>query len=591
MPEWGHALSTHDSLCIKSTSVRVVPWCHMVGYVDLYQYALEHGAYGLEAYFVYTLLVVVCMGGVVALMYHDSRSPTHRLIAGLALLCVLGVVVDVFVGVTNIFAYILWSCIGGCTVALFLRYAQSVVMRGISPLVSEHALRYVLIWITLFTCVLMTSMYVVGGSMYEHARLAYVWFWVTVYAASLTVTTTGALLSFRSRTSVREREQIVIVGGIVALALVVCATLHIGFFSLLGQEMVVLRLMLWCIEATLVALLMYRTLNGQHSIPSDLMGASALTLTLLILLSTIYRHADTTEHLFILAGAFCVSGVIGVKLICRIHTHTMQRAKSEKLARYLANMNARLRDLDKQKTTFLSIATHQLRSPIAAITGYTSLIHDGSYGVVSKNLEEPLGRIFESGKRLALIVDDFLNVTRIEQGRMSYTMAACNIAKLVRETVEELHVIARQKGLTLDLSVAPDLDVRVNMDASKIKQVLSNLIDNAIKYTPEGSVTVSVEHMENHHAVMVEVRDTGIGIAPEEQSKLFQKFNRASNVSEVSVYGTGLGLYIAREIVRAHNGWIHLASAGVGKGSTFTIELPLVREDMVVAPRGNGLAS
>lgn len=557
----------------------------MMGYDLAYRYAFEGTAYGLEVYLVYTLLAVAFVAGALMLVRHDDCSSSHRLIASFALFCALGIAVDILFGMASAPAYVLWSGVGACAIVLLTRYTQTVLARGVSLPIGGHTLRRVLVSTLICSDLLILVSCVMWGHLYEYARFMYAFTWAGLYAACIISTAIVVTRSYRLRTSVREREQIVVNGGIVLLALVVYALLHIAPLSLLGYEAVAGHLTLWCIEAVLAALLIYGTLNEQRSIPPELVGASTLTFTLLALLSMAYRHASTVGHRVVLAGTFCVGGMIGIELMRRIHTHVARRAKSEKLARYLANMNARLRDLDKQKTTFLSIATHQLRSPIAAITGYTSLIHDGSYGAVPKKLEEPLGRIFESGKRLALIVDDFLNVTRIEQGRMSYTMAQRNMAELVREAVEELRVIAKQKGLTLDLSVAPDLDARVNMDASKIKQVLSNVIDNAIKYTPGGSVTVSVVRVDTHHAVMVEVRDTGIGIAPEEQSKLFQKFNRASNVSEVSVYGTGLGLYIAREIVRAHNGWIHLASAGVGKGSTFTIELPLVREDVVASSK------
>ena len=270
---------------------------------------------------------------------------------------------------------------------------------------------------------------------------------------------------------------------------------------------------------------------------------------------------------------FMVVG-FGYLVLKNVHDEKVTREKGERLARYLANANARLRELDKQKTEFVSIASHQLRSPIAAIKGYASLIFEGSYGKVPEHINEPLKRILESGQRISIMVDDFLNVTRIEQGRMSYNMVPQDICKLLGSVVEELQVVANDKGLTLKMACNEDENIQVNADEGKLKQIFSNLIDNSIKYTPEGSIAVTVETREPEEKVLVKITDTGIGIAPEEVSKLFQKFNRASNANEANVLGTGLGLYIAREIMKAHEGWIDVQSDGVGKGSVFTVELP-----------------
>lgn len=267
--------------------------------------------------------------------------------------------------------------------------------------------------------------------------------------------------------------------------------------------------------------------------------------------------------------------ILSILLLKQISNEIEYREKGERLARYLANANARLRELDKQKTEFVSIASHQLRSPIASIKGYASLIFDGTYGTVPEKIKEPMGRILESAQRIGIIVDDFLNVTRIEQGRMSYSMTPQSICKLLNSVVSELQVVANDKGLVLSVMCNGNEILQVKGDEGKLKQIFSNLIDNAIKYTQHGSITVSVEKNEAEDKVFVRIKDTGIGIAPEEVSSLFQKFNRASNANKTNVLGTGLGLYIARQILKAHDGLVDVQSEGIGKGSTFTVELPV----------------
>lgn len=269
-----------------------------------------------------------------------------------------------------------------------------------------------------------------------------------------------------------------------------------------------------------------------------------------------------------------VSIVFGTLLIRNVHREVLNRERGERLARYLANANARLRELDKQKTEFVSLASHQLRGPIAAIVGYASLIQDGSYGALPEHLTEPLSRIFESGRRISLMVDDFLNVTRIEQGRMSYTFTTCDLTPLVSRVVEESRIIAEKKGLTITCIPPSDGPVLARIDEGKFAQVIQNLIDNAIKFTVTGSVTVRIHSNERKTKALVTFTDTGIGIAPEEIHNLSHKFNRASNANSVAVYGSGLGLYISKEILKAHDGWIYISSAGVGKGSVITVEVP-----------------
>ncbi len=298
----------------------------------------------------------------------------------------------------------------------------------------------------------------------------------------------------------------------------------------------------------------------------------------IIALLALFFVRSIFELMFMLI-VLVVLTILSSLLLHQISQEIEYREKGERLARYLANANARLRTLDKQKTEFVSIASHQLRGPIAAIVGYASLTRDGSYGKVPKGLSEPLSRIFESGKRISIMVDDFLNVTRIEQGRMSYNLRKSDIQDMVRKEVEELSVIGEQKGLEIALTSDVDEPVYVAADESKLSQVFQNLIDNAIKYTIEGSIKVHLKLSMASNRVLITVSDTGIGIAADELQNLFQKFNRASNANTVSVYGAGLGLYIAREIVKAHDGWIHITSPGVGQGTTFTVELPLYDED------------
>ena len=224
------------------------------------------------------------------------------------------------------------------------------------------------------------------------------------------------------------------------------------------------------------------------------------------------------------------------------------------------------------KSEFISLATHQIRAPLTAIKGYASLILEGDFGEVNTDAKGAIKTIMDSSDNLVSIVSDFLDVSRIEQGRMKYDFTQFDVAKLAEQIVTELKPNIDDKKLKLNLKVS-DGDYMVNADQVKIKQVIGNFIDNSIKYTPKGSINVDVKREnENVHII---VSDTGVGIPTEEINKLFDKFVRAKDAVKTNVQGTGLGLYIAKQMIEVHGGRVWAESAGLNKGSQFHILLPV----------------
>jgi len=236
--------------------------------------------------------------------------------------------------------------------------------------------------------------------------------------------------------------------------------------------------------------------------------------------------------------------------------------------------NAKLRDLDQQKNEFLSFASHQLRTPLTAIKWSAGAILDQTFGTVPKELVEPVRTIFEESSLMAVFINDYLNVSRIEQGRMEYRFVDTNLFEVLHTTISQMEPSVHEKGLTIALH-ADEKDLMVWADASKLTQVISNLIDNAVKYTPTGGITISMRALPEGK-VRVEMQDTGIGMDKETLGKMFEKFSRGENAKVVNGAGSGLGLFIVKTFVEAHKGTIRVASDGVGKGTLFTIEFPLV---------------
>lgn len=240
----------------------------------------------------------------------------------------------------------------------------------------------------------------------------------------------------------------------------------------------------------------------------------------------------------------------------------------------LEKANEKLKSLDQLKSEFVSLATHQIRAPLSAIKGYLSEVFDGDFGPISAEMEKPLRIVSQSTENLVNIVGDFLNISRIEQGNMKYELAPVDLKKLVDESISELKPNLERAGLSMQFD-APENSYEVYADIGKVKQVIGNLIDNSMKYTPHGGIKISLTSKPEKKKVLLAINDTGIGVPAEVIPKLFQKFTRAKGANEVNIIGTGLGLYVARLMIEGQNGRIWVESPGAGKGSTFYVELPM----------------
>lgn len=242
----------------------------------------------------------------------------------------------------------------------------------------------------------------------------------------------------------------------------------------------------------------------------------------------------------------------------------------ERQTKELKQANEDLKKLDKAKSDFISIASHQLRTPLTAIKGFTSMILEGSYGRTTKVVHDKLEKIYESAERLIRLVNDLLDLSHMEGGKMEFDFQKINITQMVKSVAEELDVQAQKKKLKLVVNL-PEKALFVKADEQKLRQVVMNLIDNAIKYTEKGEAKVFVKEAGNK--IQFSVKDTGMGMKSEEITNLFQKFVRGSEASHYHTEGAGIGLYVARQLIEAHQGRVWAESEGDGKGSTFFVEM------------------
>jgi signal transduction histidine kinase len=303
-------------------------------------------------------------------------------------------------------------------------------------------------------------------------------------------------------------------------------------------------------------------------------GAQALILTLIALIGSEFFYLQSAPTIIITAVTLVVTGFVGINLMRSVKKEIALREQIEKQEKALEIANVKLKELDQLKSEFVSLATHQIRSPLSAIKGYLSEVFEGDFGPISAELKKPLEIVFQSTENLVNIVGDFLNISRIEQGKMKYELAPVDMKPLVEETVKGFKPNLDRAGLELKMDIPEGL-YEVYADAGKVKQVIGNLIDNSMKYTPKGSIKVSLSTNTQTQKILFTISDTGIGIPAEVIPKLFQKFVRAKGANEVNIIGTGLGLYIAKLMIEGQGGRIWAESPGKDKGSTFYVELPI----------------
>lgn len=250
-----------------------------------------------------------------------------------------------------------------------------------------------------------------------------------------------------------------------------------------------------------------------------------------------------------------------------------RRDEFGRLAASYQSMARQLAELDKLKAEFVSIASHELKTPLNVIIGYLQLLEEGLYGDVTPKQREVLETIEAQCEALSRLVKQLLDVSRFEAGGGKLELRRVSLPLFLRELHSAFQVLALQRGISFVVSRGPGLPETVFWDEDRMNEVLGNLLSNAFKFTDRGGrVELGVAAVPE--GVRMEVRDSGAGIAPAQLPHVFEKFYQADNQSAAATKGTGLGLAIAKEIVEAHRGSIDVSSE-VGVGTTFTITMPV----------------
>lgn len=354
-----------------------------------------------------------------------------------------------------------------------------------------------------------------------------------------------------------------------------------------------------------------------HLLDIKVIATESLVVILALILLIDAMLSKTIGTAILKWSIFVIVCFIGYRLIKSVLSEIRQKEQLQQLSNQLKSANQRLKEIDAMKTEFVSMASHELLTPISAIEGYLSMIvEEHLVTITDPKAKKYLDNIYASSRRLARLVGDLLNVSRIEQGRLALQKQVLNVDDLITQVIAELKFRAQERRMTM----MPNLRIQGQAamtygDADKIKEVLVNLAGNSIKYTPEGGkiiitadlwptqqVEARYQQMASHvqrngahtgdgalqkivndkytqavgdKQIVIAVADNGIGISPEDIGHLFQKFSRVGDWSTQEVQGTGLGLYISRALVELHHGRIWAESPGVKKGTIFYFSLPL----------------
>lgn len=239
----------------------------------------------------------------------------------------------------------------------------------------------------------------------------------------------------------------------------------------------------------------------------------------------------------------------------------------------LIRANEKLRELDAIKSNFISVAAHQLRTPLTAIKWTINLIMSESLGPLNTKQRAFLMKSYESNERMIALINDMLTADRTESDKLQYQFTSVQILDLIDNVLYEMVVQADKQNVKIEMENRDINLPRVKVDAEKIRAVLQNLFENAIKYTPAGG-KILVKFSKDAKFVQVSIKDSGIGIPEDQQKNVFNRFFRAPNAVKVQTDGSGLGLFITKNIIEKHGGKIWFESAP-GKGTTFYFTVPL----------------
>jgi signal transduction histidine kinase len=302
--------------------------------------------------------------------------------------------------------------------------------------------------------------------------------------------------------------------------------------------------------------------------------------------TTIISEADE-EMISILTNQIGQS-LENAKLFEEVYTSRQElELKIQDRTRELALALEKVQKISRTKSEFVSSVSHELRTPLTSIKGYAAILMSGRLGEIPEKVKERLEKINKHSDSLVEFINDLLDISRIESGRVEMKFEKVNVKTLIDNVRDLLAPQMREKNLAFTVDVAPDLP-EIMADEKQIERVLINLLSNAVKYTPKGTITLRAS--ANEKEILVEIEDTGAGMRQEDQAKLFTEFYRVENEMNQSIKGTGLGLALVKNIINVHQGRIWVTSE-LNVGTTFHFTIPLERQKQQIKEKDEAVGS
>jgi len=279
-------------------------------------------------------------------------------------------------------------------------------------------------------------------------------------------------------------------------------------------------------------------------------------------------------------GQLAVAGLSNVSqeakdIAAAIATQAGIHLEALRLTEELQKRARELKELDRLKSAFLANMSHELRTPLNSILGFTDVMLEGLDGELTEYMDNDLRLVQKNGQHLLHLINDVLDMAKIESGRMNLHPEKFKVNEILAEVTSITSTLASEKNTALFIEEDSDREVEIYADNTRIRQVMINLVNNAIKFTTNGKIALRASRMDSTR-ILVTVKDTGLGIPPGQLESIFQEFTQVDSSSTRKTGGTGLGLPISRRLVEMHGGRVWAESTGIpGEGSTLFVELPI----------------
>lgn len=524
----------------------------------------------------YTILALMTVFVGFALLRRDFKKRSSiflfamTLASGLWMIMSTGYAQEIVAETPDLFDNVIAYFFAGAVTLMFLFFALTFTARRIA--LSNRELILIFLPYTFFSGLLyFAPSYVVNQDVGGYSAMTSLLFHGTFLFCNIVYTVAGFSLVWERyqssagvfKTILRSMIWMIAVGSSLVFAISVMLYFYQSNFLMLLRLLVLFSFFLLVV----LKIFQYYRWNIKPFVAELFVMLVALVLCMQMI--SVISWSDGAINAMVL-GLFGISGYF---LIKSIEQESLAKEQIDKLVKDLREVNEELQVLDKRKSEFVKISSHHLKSPLTLIKGYASMILEGSFDKeINSGAKEAIQKIFDASGRLVSIIEDFMDISNIESGKMEYEFADVDLKKLIASVFEEIKVSMEKSGLSTSFNTDEIDGYTTFADAGKLRQVISNLLDNSIKYTPKGEVHLFLKKDKERGKLHLTITDTGVGMSQATIDKLFAKFSRADDANKVNTGGSGLGLYVAKEIMKKHNAKIWVESPGEGKGSTFHLE-------------------